>query len=144
MKNGPAALLVIVALAISVVSARAHLALAPRPEAQDKADNPKKKTSLWMKHKLDASQKILEGMTRGDYAMIEKHATGMQSAGYLEAWVRADTPGYKEQLHTFDHANSAIVTAAQSKNLDGVTIAYAQLTISCVQCHKIVRDKVKQ
>jgi hypothetical protein len=25
-----------------------------------------------------------------------------------------------------------------------VTIGYTQLTISCVQCHKLIRDKVKE
>jgi hypothetical protein len=64
----------------------------------------------------------------------------MQVMGYLEAWVRADLPDYKARLHAFEHANDAIVRAAQDKNLDGVAIAYSQITISCVQCHKIVRE----
>ena len=144
MKNGPAALL-IAALAISVVSTRGHHARAQRPEARgDKAEDPQKKASFWMKHKLVASQKILEGMTRGDYELIEKSAQGMQVMSYLEGWVRADIPGYKEQLRAFEHANGAIVRLAQDENLDGVTIAYTQLAISCVQCHKLVRDNVKQ
>jgi hypothetical protein len=144
MRYGPAALL-IAALTISVVTTRGPQARAQRPEARgDDAEDPKDKASLWMKHKLVASQKILEGMTRGDYELIRKSAQGMQVMGYLEGWVRADMPGYKAQLQAFEYANGAIVRAAQDKNLDGVTIAYTQLTISCVQCHKLVRDKVTQ
>jgi hypothetical protein len=102
------------------------------------------KASVWMKQKLVATQNILEGMTRADYEMIGKNAAGMQLLSYLEAWVRADLPDYRAQLRAFEHANSAIVRAARDKNLDGVTIAYTQLTISCMQCHKIVRDKLSE
>jgi hypothetical protein len=65
----------------------------------------------------------------------------MQLMSYLEAWARADLPDYKSQLLAFERANSAIVRPARDQSLDGVTIAYTQLTISCMQCHKVVRDK---
>lgn len=104
-------------------------------------DDPKDKSSLWMHHKLVASQKILEGMTKADYALIEKSAQGMQVMDFLEGWVRADRPGYKDQLRAFDQANGAIARAARDKNLDGVTLGYLQLTISCAQCHKLIRDR---
>lgn len=68
----------------------------------------------------------------------------MQVANYLEGEARVDRPGYKAELATFEHATGAIVLAARDKNLDGVTIAFTQLTISCVQCHKIVRNKTKE
>ncbi len=29
---------------------------------------------------------------------------------------------------------------AKDKNLDGVTLAYMDLTMSCVRCHQYVRD----
>ncbi|WP_435005471.1 hypothetical protein P12x_003335 [Tundrisphaera lichenicola] len=97
-----------------------------------------------MTHKLISSQKILEGLTKADFDLIEKQAQSMQILGYLEGWLQADTPGYKTQLHAFENANGAIIQAARDRNLDGVTIAYTQLTISCVQCHKIVRDVAKE
>lgn len=144
MKYGTLAFL-IAALALPIGSIGGLHARAQRSEArEDKADDPRDKASLWMKHKLDASQKILEGMTRGDYELVEKQAQGMQAMGYLEGWIRADLPQYKTQLHAFEYANGAIVRSAQAKNLDGVTLGYTQLTISCVQCHKLVRDKVNQ
>jgi hypothetical protein len=59
---------------------------------------------------------------------------------YLEKWVRADTPGYKRLTKDFEYANESLTHAARDKNVDGATIAYLQLTISCVNCHKIARD----
>lgn len=129
-------------LAFSAISTRGYQARAQRPATGDvKVGDSQDKASLWMQLKLGATQKILEGMTRGDYESIEKHANAMQSVGHLEGWVRSDMPEYRAQLRAFDHANGAIVRAAQDKNIDGVTIAFAQLTISCVQCHKVVRDQ---
>jgi hypothetical protein len=143
MSYRPAALL-IAALAVSVVAPRVPPARAQRPQEAAKASSPhQEKASLWMRHKLESSQKILEGMTRGDFQVIEKNATSMQTMSYLEGWVRADTPDYQAQLHAFEHATGSLVRAAQEKNLDGATLAYTQLTISCVQCHRVVRGSAK-
>ena len=99
--------------------------------------------SIWMKQKLVASQNILAGLTKGDYEAIEKNAQSMLVVGYLEKWIRADTPGYRQMMKNFEYANKALTLAAREKNLDGATIGYVQLTISCVQCHKLVREAGK-
>lgn len=144
MKNAAAALL-IAALMIALVSTHERTACAQPPESRGgKGEDALKNASLWMKNKMVASEKILEGMTRADFGQIEKYAQGMRMLTYLERWVRSDVPGYRTQLHTFDYANEAIVQGAREKNLDAVTIAYTQLAISCVQCHKYVRDKVER
>lgn len=135
----------IMASAFSVISAYGFYAVAQRPATQDdRAEDSRDKASLWMRHKLSASQKILEGMTRGDYELIQKNAKDMHVLGYLEGAIRSGVPEYKTQLRAFDHALVAIVRNADEKNLDGVTIAYTQMTISCVQCHKVIRDNVTQ
>jgi hypothetical protein len=141
MQRGRAIVLVAV-LAFSFVSIPGDPAQAQRPGAQaSKSKSERDRASVWMREKLAASQKILEGLTKGDFALIEKQAVGMQNVSYMEGWFRAEVPGYKAQLHAFDYANDGIIQSARYKNLDGVTLAYTQLTISCVQCHKIVRDK---
>ena len=99
--------------------------------------------SLWMKQKLVASQNLLAGLTKADYETIEKNAQSMIAVGYLEKWIRADTPEYQTMLRDFLHANKSLTVAAREKNLDGATLAYLQLTLSCVNCHKVVRDPVK-
>ena len=96
-----------------------------------------------MKQKLSASQNILAGLTKGDFEAIDKNAQSMLVVEYLEKWLRADTPGYNMKLKDFEYANKALRLAAHEKNMDGATIAYIQLTLSCVHCHKLVRDTVK-
>ncbi len=46
-------------------------------------------------------------------------------------------------MRDFEFANKALVHASREKNLDGATLAYVQLTLSCVNCHKVVRDVSK-
>ncbi|MGP0065942.1 MAG: hypothetical protein ACLQGP_20375 [Isosphaeraceae bacterium] len=99
-----------------------------------------KEPSVWMRQKLAASQNILAGLTKADFDAIEKNAQSMLVVGYLEKWVRADTPGYENFTKDFQYANKSLSNAAREKNLDGATLAYLQLTLSCVNCHKIVRD----
>jgi hypothetical protein len=107
-------------------------------------DQPKESAgSLWMKQKLAASQNILAGLTKADYESIEKNAKSMIAVGYLEKWIRADTPEYQTLLRDFLYANKSLNLAAREKNLDGATVAYLQLTLSCVNCHKVVRDTSK-
>jgi hypothetical protein len=109
--------------------------------ADEKTD---KKASVWMQKKLEYSQNILAGLTKGDFDAIGKNATAMGFMGFLEKWMRSDMPAYKQQMTHFDWANKEIYRQAEAKNLEGVTLAYNQLTVSCVQCHKIVRDVQKK
>lgn len=109
------------------------------------AQEPKKPvspatSSIWMQQKLKATEGVLGGLTRADFDAITANAGSMLAVGYLEAFARADTPGYRELMADFRYANKALMLAGKEKNLDGATVAYVQLTLSCVNCHKIVRD----
>jgi hypothetical protein len=130
------ATLTILALTVGAVSAEGN-------EQAKKSVGQADEASLWMKQKLTASQLILAGLTKGDFDAIRKNASSMLAVGYLEQWFRSDVPNYKTMMKDFEYANSSLMLAAQDKNLDAATLAYLQLTVSCVNCHKIVRDVKK-
>ena len=48
-----------------------------------KEGHEKDKASIWMKSKLQLSQNILEGLTRGDFDMISKNSKAMNYLGYI-------------------------------------------------------------
>ncbi|MFO0892577.1 MAG: hypothetical protein U0790_25970 [Isosphaeraceae bacterium] len=100
---------------------------------------PQDRASIWMKQKLRASQEVLKGLADGDFEAIAAHAQTMNLMTHLEAWVRADKPGYRTQLKLFEFADRELIRAAKERNLDAAALAYNQLTISCVNCHKLVR-----
>jgi cytochrome c556 len=131
-------LIVLTAAALSV----GGLSVCPS-SGQKKKPSEQEKASVWMKKKLEFSQNILAGLTESDFAKVRANAEAMSFLGYLEKWTRGDQPDYKKQIVFFDFANRELIRQAKEKNLDGATLAYNQLTVSCVQCHKIVRNAKK-
>ncbi len=97
------------------------------------------KASFWMQKKLQYSTAILAGLTSEDFEQIAKNAHSMNALGHLEKWVRAGSSDYGSQLKIFEFANKQLIEMANDENLDGAAIAFVQLTLSCVNCHKVVR-----
>jgi len=138
---GLASLLVALAvLSVSTVGANEKKPDEKKPR-EKKAG--KKEASIWMQKKLEHSQKILAGLMEADFDAIQSSAGKMQVLNFLEEWVRGDLPEYKRQLRYFSDANAELIRQAGKKNLGGATLAYTQLTLSCVHCHNVVRDVKK-
>src|SRR5690349_11590465 len=135
MKYNMTSLLVAVAVAGTVLVLPLH--------GQEKKPDEQQKSSVWMKMKLQGSQNIVAGLTESDFDKILTNAQAMAFVGYLEKWNKAEMPDYKRQVSYFEFANRELIRQAREKNLEGATLAYNQLTVSCVQCHKIVRDAKK-
>ena len=128
----------------------ALVALSLRPAAAQEKNLGKEKkgepdkANIWMKSKLDHSQKILAGLTKGDFSMVEKSAEALKVVSYLAQWDAADRAEYHRQVRYFDDANKELIRQARNKNINGATLAYTQLTLSCVRCHTIIRDTKKK
>ena len=104
----------------------------------------KKKASLWMKAKTKLSQEILVGLTEGDFEKIGKNAKALNLVDYFEVIARGKTDDdYRQQARLFAAANQELIRQAEAKNIYGATLAYNQLTVSCVQCHVVVRKSNK-
>jgi hypothetical protein len=100
----------------------------------------KQKASLWMKAKTKLSQEILVGLTEGDFDKIARNAKGLNLVDYFEVIAEAKTDDvYQQQARQFASANLELIRQAEAKNIYGATLAYNQLTVSCVQCHVMVR-----
>jgi cytochrome c556 len=116
----------------------ATVCMAAEPEEEEK------KPSYWMEKKLEYSEKILAGLASGDFEAIAKTARSMSALSQMEKWVRSGLPEYRAQLHIFQNANQQLVRTADNENLDGAALAYVQMTLSCVNCHKVVRDSARE
>ena len=100
--------------------------------------------NFWMKRKLEYSQNILSGLATADFEAISKNAESMGRLSRLEQWVRrTDAEEYRTQLRVFLTANKDLIREADRKNIDGATLAFTQITLSCVNCHKVLRDQKK-
>ena len=98
--------------------------------------------SIWMQQKLKHSQKVFAGMVEGDLVQVEESAQHLQLINRLESFARRRSTEYRTQLRLFRYANNEILKGAKEKNLDRVTLGYNQLAVSCVACHKQLRDSI--
>ena len=103
----------------------------------------KKEASIWMKSKTKLSQEILVGLTEGDFDKIQKNANALNLVHFFEIIFREKNDEYRQQMTLFSSANKELIRQAETKNIYGATLTYNQLTVSCVQCHVVVRKANK-
>lgn len=108
--------------------------------SQGQGQEPKKGRDLLMQQKLGHAQKVLEGVAVKDFGLIEKHADELILLSKKAEWKVLQTPQYALRSDDFRRNAEAAVKAAKDKNLDGAALAYVQMTMSCVECHKHVRE----
>jgi len=114
----------------------------PAEKASAKDKPPIKKTVLraFMRKKLAASQNVLEGLAVEDFDLIAEGAKQLNAtAGAAEFMVFNDAE-YLEHANAFRRIVNKLAVAAKEKRLDGATLAFMDVTVSCVDCHKHVRS----
>jgi hypothetical protein len=119
--------------AIAVVGAGLAGIAADAPPQPDRV-------AVFMRAKLGHADHVLEGLAVADYEMIERAAQELSLASLDSNWQVLQTEDYIRQSAEFRRACDALKKAAQEKNLDGAALAWVDVTLKCVQCHKYVRD----
>jgi len=99
-----------------------------------------KKVSALMHRKLACSQKILEGITTNDLDLVGKNADELIQISKDVSWLVIKTPRFEMHNNEFRRAAESVIKKAKDKNIDGVTLAYFEVTMSCVRCHDYVRE----
>ena len=100
---------------------------------------PKRNVETFMRAKLVHSQKVLEGLTTEDYDLTAKQSQQMSLLSLASTWQVIETPEYTRRSNEFRRAVDDLTKAAKNKNLDGATLAYVNVTLKCIECHKYVR-----
>ena len=97
------------------------------------------KVSIFMRAKLTNSQNVIEGLATENYDLIEAGAARMLLMSKATEWRVGDRPQYKQDTVEFVNACKDLIAQSKAKNIEGATLAYLQLTMNCVECHKHVR-----
>ncbi len=99
--------------------------------------------NFWMDVKLEESQKIFAALTQADFETLISCTTKLTALSEMEGFVRNRTPGYRTQLRSYQFAIREIEQQAKRESIEGVTLGFQQLTLSCVTCHKQLREPAK-
>jgi hypothetical protein len=93
-----------------------------------------------MKKKLEYSKNILDGLVMEDFETILQSAKSLNQLGQRK-WLENESSEYRAQNQVFWFTAANLVLAAEKKNIDAATLAYSQMTVSCVNCHKLIRTQ---
>lgn len=94
---------------------------------------------IFMRAKLDASTKILEGLTTENYQMIRDGAKTLQQMSGAEKWHVTNDPLYRQYSLEFARRAERLGETANARNLDGAALAWVECTMSCIRCHSHAR-----
>lgn len=92
-----------------------------------------------MRDKLDHAQALLAAVVLGDHARVERIAGELRLLSEASTWSPLQTAEYLHYASDFRESARALMDAAAARNTDGVSLAYMEMTLNCVQCHKHVR-----
>jgi len=95
----------------------------------------------FMRAKLAHSQDVLEGLSLEDFDLIGKGAQELSLVSQDSSWQVLQTEDYARQSAEFRRSCDTLRKAAQEENLDGALLAWMEVTMKCVQCHRYVRDE---
>jgi hypothetical protein len=122
-----------------LVAAATLAAIGAVPAADGPAVEPDK-VAAFMRAKLGHSQNVLEGLAVEDFDLIEKGAQDLALASQASSWQVLQTEDYARHSDEFRRSCNALRAAAKARNLDGAALAWMEVTMKCIQCHKYVRD----
>jgi hypothetical protein len=135
-----------IALLSAMVALAAAWSLAQPPaspeastESVSESAEDEQTTSVWMEKKLQHSQALLRGLAVADFADVRHNARRLKLLNRVEGFVRRRNPEYRAHLLNFSRVVAEIERQAVQENLEGATLAFNQLTVSCMECHKSLR-----
>lgn len=111
-----------------------------KSEAEKSETSETVKFNFWMNVKLTESQKLLAALSKADFDALIASSQILEMLNAIEGFTRRGTPGYRTQLRAFEFALDEIEKQAEQENIEGVTLGFHQLTLSCVNCHKQIRE----
>lgn len=102
-----------------------------------------KSSAKFMARKLNHTRDIVAGLATENYDAISKNAQKLMTLSHEADWKVIQTTTYLDMSGEFRESAERLRDSALEKNIDGATLAYFEVTLNCVRCHKYVRKYPK-
>jgi cytochrome c556 len=91
-----------------------------------------------MKAKAGYAHRLLDAVVLGELETARDQAFRLKAVAETADWNVMDTPEYVRESEAFIRATDRLLQSAGSKNPEAVALAYVEVTLSCVHCHRYV------
>jgi cytochrome c556 len=98
------------------------------------------RTHQVMVDKLRHAKLLLEAIALSNFAKIRHEAEELIQLSKTAEWMIHKTPRYEMHSNEFRRAAEVMIQKARDKNIDGVSLAYVEMVLSCVKCHQHTRE----
>ena len=89
---------------------------------------------MWTK--LDLSHNVLDALALEDFEALEAYAEDLEELGTAGFLYILDTEEYRSRADDFRMAARALRSAAREENAEASALAYMDLTLRCIRCHR--------
>ena len=114
----------------------------PSQKPKAKKNPTQENVSKFMQAKLDSSKDVLEGLVTEDFSLIQKGTKKMIAMSNATDWQVVEGPIFAQQSAEFRNAAKQLLKNAQNKNIDGASLSYLHLTMTCIACHNQIKKSV--
>jgi len=121
----------------TIVVATAAIAIVAIAALLTSQDNP---TEQLMRVKRDYAHRLLDAVVQEDFAAVREQAFRLKTIAETSDWKAIDSPEYVRRSDAFLAATVRLVEAARERQGDAVALAYMDLTLKCVQCHRYLKN----
>jgi cytochrome c556 len=105
-------------------------------------EKKKREPDPLMVAKLKEAQTLLEGLALNDPAKVQKSAEELLRISKQAQFRKAlNTAKYELHANSFQRSAETVIEKAKAKNIDGATLAYLDMTMTCVRCHQHTREE---
>jgi hypothetical protein len=112
----------------------------PQQKSKEPAQRPKSDVEKLMAKKLAHAQKVLEGIALAEFDTIESNAAELSILSKTAEFKVLKTPEYELHSNAFRRSLEEMKRGVKDRNLDTAALAYVDMTLTCVRCHKHVRE----
>ena len=92
-----------------------------------------------MRAKAGYAHRLLDAVVQEDFDTMEEQAFRLKAVAGTADWNVIETPEYAKESDSFVRATEKLEAAARERNGDAAALAYMDVTLKCVHCHRYLK-----
>lgn len=93
-----------------------------------------------MKAKAGYAHRLLDAVVMEDFDAIREQAFRLKAVAETGDWNVIESPEYARESEAFVRATDRLVKAARERSGDAAALAYMDVTLRCVHCHRYIKE----